>query len=102
VRGISIKTEKGKAAPKLIKIVTNKPNIGFGDVEDAEEHQVSQIFELDEETVTTGKRIPLRFVKFQSVQSIHVTYFQNSLKSGSSSCTRFLSLQTRVTKRRRE
>lgn len=75
VRGISIKTGEAAQAPKLIKIVSNNPNIGFEDVQDAVEPQVSQIFELDEETVTTGKMVSLRFVKFQSVQSIHVTCF---------------------------
>jgi len=77
VRGISIKSAEAARAPKLIKIVSNDPNIGFDDIQDAVEPQVSQIFELDEETATTGKMIPLRFVKFQSVQSIHIFVSSN-------------------------
>jgi PITH domain len=73
VRGISIKCSQDSQAPKLIKIAVNNPNIGFDEVQDAEEPQVAQIIELDAETVTSGNVIPLRFVRFQSVLSLHVS-----------------------------
>lgn len=73
VRGISIKCNDPAHAPKLIKIVVNKPNIGFDDVQDAKEPEVAQVVELDEETVSEGKVIPLRFVRFQSVLSLSVS-----------------------------
>jgi hypothetical protein len=73
VRGISIKCSQESQAPKLVKIAVNNPNIGFDEVQDAEEPQVAQIIELDAETVTSGNVIPLRFVRFQSVLSLHVS-----------------------------
>jgi hypothetical protein len=73
VRGISIKCSQESQAPKLIKIAVNNPNIGFDEVQDAVEPQVAQIIELDVETVTSGNIIPLRFVRFQSVLSLHVS-----------------------------
>ncbi|KAG9054430.1 hypothetical protein FS842_005171, partial [Serendipita sp. 407] len=77
VRGISIQTAESARAPKLIKIATNSPTIGFEDVQDAIEPQVAQVIELDEETTSTGKRISLRFVRFQSVQSLHIFVSSN-------------------------
>ncbi|KAG8807044.1 hypothetical protein FRC19_006898, partial [Serendipita sp. 401] len=77
VRGISIQTAENARAPKLIKIATNSPTIGFEDVQDAIEPQVAQVIELDEETTSTGKRISLRFVRFQSVQSLHIFVSSN-------------------------
>jgi len=50
----------------------NNPNIGFEDIENANEPQVAQILELTEEQVTNGTPIPLRFVRFQAVASLHV------------------------------
>ena len=73
MRGISIKCSQESQAPKLIKIAVNNPNIGFDEVQDAVEPQVAQIIELDAETVTSGNVIPLRFVRFQSVLSLHVS-----------------------------
>lgn len=73
VRGISIQCSQESQAPKLIKIVVNNPNIGFDEVQDASEPQVAQVIELDAETATSGNLIPLRFVRFQSVLSLHVS-----------------------------
>lgn len=52
----------------------NRPSAGFEDVQDAQEPDVSQVLELSQEDVTIGRRVPLRFVRFQSVNSIHVGY----------------------------
>lgn len=73
VRGISIKCSQESQAPKLIKIAVNTPNIGFDDIQDAVEPQVAQIIELDADTISSGKTVPLRFVRFQSVLSLHVS-----------------------------
>lgn len=73
MRGISIKCSQELQSPKLIKIAVNNPNIGFDEAQDAVEPQVAQIIELDAETVTSGSVIPLRFVRFQSVLSLHVS-----------------------------
>ncbi|KIM19935.1 hypothetical protein M408DRAFT_18669 [Serendipita vermifera MAFF 305830] len=72
IRGISIKCSEESQAPKLIKLTVNTPNVGFDEVEDAVEPQVAQIIELDADTVTSGKTIPLRFVRFQNVLSLHI------------------------------
>lgn len=48
----------------------NKPSIGFEDVESDED--ASQILSLAEGDLKDGKRIPLKFVRFQSVNSLHV------------------------------
>ena len=45
---------------------------GFEDVEDASEPEAAQVLELSSEDVEQGKPIQLRFVRFQSVGSIHV------------------------------
>lgn len=72
MQAISIKADELAHAPKLIKIAVNNPNIGFEDIESANEPQVAQILELTEEQVTNGSPIPLRFVRFQAVLSLHV------------------------------
>lgn len=52
----------------------NKPSIGFEDVEDAEAGtEVAQTIELSEDQVRDGQKIPLRFVRFQNVNSLHVS-----------------------------
>jgi hypothetical protein len=38
-------------APKVIKLFTNKPSLGFEDVEDAKEPEASQIIQLSEDDV---------------------------------------------------
>ena len=59
--------------PKLIKLFTNRPSIGFEDVEDADEKPAAQFLTLSEEDVREGNPITLRFVKFQHVSSLHVS-----------------------------
>ena len=72
MQAISIKANELAHAPKLIKIAVNNPNIGFEDIESANEPQVAQVLELTEEQVTNGSPVPLRFVRFQAVSSLHV------------------------------
>ncbi|ESK90059.1 thioredoxin-like protein 1 [Moniliophthora roreri MCA 2997] len=76
VKSIIIKSEDTSKAPKLIKLTVNKPSLGFDDVADAKEPAVAQIFELSEEDVK-GKPIQLRFVRFQSVNSLHIFVASN-------------------------
>ncbi|KAH8108210.1 DUF1000-domain-containing protein [Cristinia sonorae] len=73
-RSIVIQTSESHIAqgPKRIKLFINRPAIGFEDVEDAEEPEAAQVIELTEEQVKSGKPIPLRFVRFQSVNILHI------------------------------
>jgi hypothetical protein len=57
----------------LIKLLVNRRAIDFGDVdEDAEESEMAQILEVPEDAVREGRPIDLRYVRFQSVNSLHV------------------------------
>ncbi|KAJ7441259.1 galactose-binding domain-like protein [Mycena latifolia] len=67
VRSIVIKSSGGAQAPKKVKLLVNRPSIGFEDVEDAEEPEVAQILDISEDDVKEGRPIPLRFVRFQSL-----------------------------------
>jgi len=77
VRSISIQSEDLANAPKAIKLFVNKPSLGFEDVEDAKEPEASQIIQLSEDDVKDGKRINLRFVRFQNVNSLHIFVASN-------------------------
>jgi len=57
----------------LIKLLVNRLAIGFEDVEDAEEPEAAQVLDLPEDTVKEGRSVDLRFVRFQSVNSLHVS-----------------------------
>ncbi|RDB21465.1 hypothetical protein Hypma_011332 [Hypsizygus marmoreus] len=72
VRSIVISGSNGEQAPRLVKIAANRPNLGFEDIEDAEEPEVAQVLTLQESDVKEGKRITLRFVRFQAVNSLHM------------------------------
>ena len=61
-------------APRTIKLFINKPSLGFEDVEDAVEPEAAQVIELTDEQVKEGKPIPLRYVRFQAVTSLHVSW----------------------------
>jgi hypothetical protein len=56
----------------MVKIAVNKQSIGFDDVENAEEPVVAQVLEITEAQASGAERIPLRFVRFQKVDSLHV------------------------------
>ncbi|KAI0928142.1 hypothetical protein AcW1_005484 [Taiwanofungus camphoratus] len=70
VRSMVIQTSNVAQAPRKIKILINRPSISFDDIEDGQE--VAQEFELTEDQVKEGKRIPLRYVRFQAVNSLHI------------------------------
>jgi len=74
---ISSGPEESSSGPKKIKLFINKPSLGFEDVEDAEEPAASQVLEISEDTLKNGTRIPLRFVRFQSVNSLHIFVASN-------------------------
>ncbi|KAF7796793.1 hypothetical protein EIP86_007977 [Pleurotus ostreatoroseus] len=78
IRSIVLKSTVSDQQPRLIKLFINRPTLGFSDVEDAKEPDAAQIIELTEEQVTQGKRIPLRYVRFQSVNSLHIFVATNA------------------------
>ena len=69
-----IQSSNLEQAPKSIKLVINRPSVGFDDLEDADEPEVAQVLQLSEEDVKEGKPILVRFVRFQSVNSLHVRF----------------------------
>ena len=69
IRSIAIQASNVAQAPRKIKLLINRPTIGFDDFSEGE---ATQEFELSEEQVREGKRIPLRFVRFQAVNALHV------------------------------
>ncbi|KAJ7093062.1 DUF1000-domain-containing protein [Mycena epipterygia] len=77
VRSLVIKSSGGDQAPKRVKLLVNRPAIGFEDVEDAEEPDVAQILDISAEDVQEGRPIPLRFVRFQTVTSLHIFVVSN-------------------------
>lgn len=72
MRSIIIQSSSAEQAPKGIKLLINRPSLGFEDVEDADEPAVAQVLELSQADVKEGKRVSLRFVRFQAVNSLHV------------------------------
>ncbi len=72
VKSISFRTDAAVKdnAPKDVHLFINKPSLGFEDVED--ESAVVQTLHLTAEDVSKGTVIPLRYVKFQNVHSLHV------------------------------
>ncbi|KAF8522152.1 DUF1000-domain-containing protein [Hysterangium stoloniferum] len=77
VRSIILHTSTVSQGPKKIKLLTNKPALGFEDVEDQIEPEVAQVLELNEDTVKEGRHIPLRYVRFQTVNSLHIFVASN-------------------------
>lgn len=66
-------------APKVVKVFINLPrSMGF---DDAERSEATQTLELTEEDYKEDGLIPLRYVKFQNVQSVTVRadYKQNTV-----------------------
>ena len=72
VKNIVLHTADPQKGPKSIKLLINRPAIDFGDVDDAGEPAVAQVLEVSEDAVREGRPIDLRFVRFQSVDSLHV------------------------------
>jgi len=77
VRSIVIQSQSIDEAPKDIKLVVNRRSIGFEDVEDAQEPICAQVLELPEREIREGNRIPLRYVRFQAVNSLHIFVASN-------------------------
>ncbi|THG99051.1 hypothetical protein EW026_g3232 [Hermanssonia centrifuga] len=77
IRSIVIKSSVAAQRPRLIKLFINRPSLGFDDVQDSQEPDAAQVLELTEEQVLEGKRIPLRFVRFQNVGSLHIFVASN-------------------------
>jgi len=77
VRALVIKSSGGEQAPKRVKLFVNRPSLGFDDVQEAEEPEAAQVLDISEEDVKSGRPIPLRFVRFQTVTSLHIFVFSN-------------------------
>ncbi|KAG6845030.1 hypothetical protein H0H87_001367 [Tephrocybe sp. NHM501043] len=77
VRSIVLYTSNVNQAPHTIKLAVNRPNLGFGDIEDAQEPEAAQVLTTREEDVKDGKPINLRFVRFQTVNSLHIFVSDN-------------------------
>jgi hypothetical protein len=73
VKSVVLHTANPLEGPKSIKLLVNRSAIGFEDVEDAEVPEVAQVLELSEDTVKEGLPVDLRFVRFQTVNSLHVS-----------------------------
>jgi hypothetical protein len=78
VRSVVLQSSDPDKAPKTIKLVVNRPSLAFNDVEDANEKDFAQVIQLSDVDVKEGRRIPLRYVRFQSVNSLHVSCLSRS------------------------
>jgi len=58
--------------PKTLKLLVNKSAISFGDVEAAKDAEFTQVVTLSKEVVGEGRPVALKFVRFTSVNSLHV------------------------------
>ncbi|KAI6109994.1 DUF1000-domain-containing protein [Pisolithus sp. B1] len=81
IRTLVIRTKVVAEGPKTIKLRVNNPSISFSDVEGAADKTFAQVIELSAEDVTEGKPIPLRFVRFQNVNSLHIFVESNQGES---------------------
>ncbi|KAH7340846.1 PITH domain-containing protein [Rhizoctonia solani] len=78
IRSILIHTADAPHAPKTIKLAINRPALGFEDVDSAAEPDMAQVIEeLSPDDIANSRRIPLRYVRFQSVQSLHIFVASN-------------------------
>jgi len=80
IRSIVLHTADPQEGPKKIKLLVNRSAIGFEDVQDAEEPQVGQVLEVPDNTIGEGQPIVLRYVRFQSVNSLHIFIESNQGK----------------------
>ena len=74
IRKLVIRCGNPNNGPKTIKLLVNKPAISFADVEDVADSTFAQVLELSTADITDGKPISLRYVRFQTVNSLHVRY----------------------------
>mmetsp|Transcript_64374 Transcript_64374/g.119678 ORF Transcript_64374/g.119678 Transcript_64374/m.119678 type:complete len:166 (+) Transcript_64374:76-573(+) len=63
-----------ESAPTAVKLFQGKPNIGF---QEAEEEASSQDLALQPNETLGGEKVPLKFVKFQSVQNVQLFFQEN-------------------------
>ncbi|GAB1517719.1 hypothetical protein RhiTH_000769 [Rhizoctonia solani] len=78
IRSIVIHTVDASHAPKAIKLAINRASIGFEDVESAIEPDMAQVIEeLSPDDIANSRRIALRYVRFQSVRSLHIFVASN-------------------------
>ncbi|KAF9239633.1 DUF1000-domain-containing protein [Melanogaster broomeanus] len=80
IRTLVLHSKDPSRGPKTIKLLVNKPAISFTDVEGNDDKTFAQIIELSQDELTDGKTIPLKFVRFKSVNSLHI--FVESNQSG--------------------
>ena len=73
IKALRVYSRIPSQGPLVVKVLVNQPSIGFEDVEGVQEQEAVQVVRLSEEDVGVGKQIPLRFVRFQSVSSVHVS-----------------------------
>ncbi|EMD34475.1 hypothetical protein CERSUDRAFT_67453 [Gelatoporia subvermispora B] len=71
IRALALHTkpEHAAQAPARIKLILNRPTLGFDDVDSSD---IAQEIELTPEQVREGKPLPLRFVRFQAVNTLHI------------------------------
>lgn len=102
---VHTKEEHAAQAPKNIKLFINRPSIGFEDVEDAVDAQTAQTLELSAEDIRSNKPIALRYVRFQNVNTLHVSKAAFRCRMGCGKMfilvmSRFLWRTTKETRRR--
>ena len=68
IKSVRILAPDAAQAPRTVKLFTNRPSLGFGDVEDI---PATQEFTIEEDKATDAL-LTLRFVKFQTVNSVTI------------------------------
>jgi hypothetical protein len=66
--------------PKTLKLLVNKPSISFADVEGTDDAAFAQVVTLRQADVRDGRPVALKFVRFTSVNMLHI--FVESNQSG--------------------
>lgn len=77
IKALKVHSSEPSKGPFVVKILVNRPSISFEDVQETQESEVAQVVQLSEEDIRAGNRIPLRFVRFQSVNSVHLFVMSN-------------------------
>lgn len=73
IKALKVHSCEPSKGPFVVKILVNRPSISFEDVQEIQESELAQVVRLSSEDISAGKQIPLRFVRFQSVSSVHVS-----------------------------
>jgi len=77
VRSLVIHGSSESQAPHMVKLVVNRPSLGFEDVENAEEPEIAQLLDISQDDVKKGNLLTLRYVRFQTVNSLHIFVSSN-------------------------